>query len=81
MVSRMATWAGLRSLVAGGEPVIGFDPQCPGLVWHAAFGGDGIQSAVGASALAASLLRGDGVPHALQREGLEVRSVEPARLR
>jgi D-arginine dehydrogenase len=76
-----ATWAGLRSFVADGEPVIGFDPQCPGLFWHAAFGGYGIQSAVGASTLAASLLRGDGVPHALQREGLEVRSVEPARLR
>lgn len=76
-----ATWAGLRSFVADGEPVIGFDPQCPGLFWHAAFGGYGIQSAVGASALAASLLRGEGVPHALQREGLEVRNVEPARLR
>ncbi len=76
-----ATWAGLRSFVADGEPVIGFDPQCPGLFWHAAFGGYGIQSAVGASALAASLLSGDGVPESLQREGLALRSVLPDRLR
>jgi D-arginine dehydrogenase len=76
-----ATWAGLRSFVSDGEPVIGFDPQCPGLFWHAAFGGYGIQSAVGASALAASLLRGGGVPEVLQREGLALRSVLPDRLR
>lgn len=76
-----ATWAGLRSFVSDGEPVIGFDPQCPGLFWHAAFGGYGIQSAVGASALAASLLRGGGVPEVLQHEGLALRSVLPDRLR
>jgi D-arginine dehydrogenase len=49
-------WAGLRSFVSGRSPVIGFDPLQPGFFWQAAFGGFGIQTAPGASALAASLI-------------------------
>jgi D-arginine dehydrogenase len=49
-------WAGLRSFVSGRSPVIGFDPVQPGFFWQAAFGGFGIQTAPGASALAASLI-------------------------
>lgn len=71
-----ATWAGLRSFVADGEPVLGFDPQVPGFFWAAALGGYGIQSSPGMGALCASLLQGAPLPAALAAEG-----VEPALLR
>ncbi|HEX2010849.1 MAG TPA: FAD-binding oxidoreductase [Roseateles sp.] len=76
-----STWAGLRSFVADGEMVIGFDAACPGFFWLAAQGGYGIQSAAGASALAAALLRGEPLPPELVREGLDPATLAPARLR
>lgn len=76
-----ATWAGLRSFVADGEPVIGFDDACPGFFWLVGQGGYGIQSAAGASALAASLLRGQPLPGELQREGLDPAALAVQRLR
>lgn len=76
-----STWAGLRSFVADGEIVIGFDALTPQFFWLAAQGGYGIQSAAGASALADALIRGVALPDALQREGADARAVSPARLR
>ncbi len=76
-----STWAGLRSFVADGEIVIGFDALTPQFFWLAAQGGYGIQSAAGASALADALIRGVALPEALQREGVDARAVSPARLR
>lgn len=76
-----ATWAGLRSFVADGEIVIGFDDACPGFFWLAGQGGYGIQSAAGASALAASLLRGEPLPAELARHGVDPAAVAPRRLR
>ncbi len=76
-----ATWAGLRSFAPDGEIVIGFDDTCPGLFWLAGQGGYGIQSAAGASALAASLIEGGPLPDELARQGVAPRVVSPARLR
>ncbi|MDR7380075.1 D-arginine dehydrogenase [Rhodoferax ferrireducens] len=76
-----STWAGLRSFVADGEMVIGFDAHCPGFFWLAAQGGYGIQSAAGASALADALIRGLPVPDELQRQGVDPAVLSPARLR
>lgn len=76
-----ATWAGLRSFVADGEPVIGFDDAVPGLFWLVGQGGYGIQSAAGAALLAAALLRGEPLPGALVREGLDPAALAVARLR
>lgn len=75
------TWAGLRSFVPDGEIVIGPDPACPGLFWLAGQGGYGIQSAPGASALAASLLLGEPLPEPLRAHGVDPAAVAPARLR
>jgi D-arginine dehydrogenase len=69
------TWAGLRSFAPDGELVIGFDPAAPRFFWLAGQGGYGIQSAAGASALAAALLLGQPLPDTLRHEG-----VDPARL-
>ena len=76
-----STWAGLRSFVADGEPVIGPDDACPGFFWLAGQGGYGIQSAAGASLLAASLILGEPLPAELAREGVDPSAVSPQRLR
>lgn len=76
-----ATWAGLRSFVRDGEIVIGFDDAVPQFFWLAAQGGYGIQSAAGASLLAASLIEGCALPDELVRHGVDPAAVSPARLR
>ena len=76
-----ATWAGLRSFVADGEPVIGFDDACPGFFWLVGQGGYGIQSAAGAAALASALLCDEPVPEALRLEGLQAAALAVQRLR
>ncbi len=76
-----STWAGLRSFVADGEPVIGPDDACPRFFWLAGQGGYGIQSAAGASLLAASLILGEPLPAELAREGVDPTVVSPQRLR
>ena len=76
-----ATWAGLRSFVQDGEIVIGFDDALDGFFWLAAQGGYGIQSAAGASLLAASLIEGSPLPDELVRHGVVPAVVSPRRLR
>jgi D-arginine dehydrogenase len=76
-----STWAGLRSFVRDGELVIGWDDACPGFFWLAAQGGYGIQSAAGASELAAALLCGALLPGELLRHGVDPGSLSPRRLR
>jgi D-arginine dehydrogenase len=76
-----STWAGLRSFVRDGELVIGWDDACPGFFWLAAQGGYGIQSAAGASSLAAALLLGRPVPDELQQHGVDSQAMSPSRLR
>jgi len=76
-----STWAGLRSFVRDHEMVIGWEAQCPGFFWLAAQGGYGIQSAAGASELAASLLCGEPQPPELARHGVDPRALAPQRLR
>ncbi len=76
-----STWAGLRSFVRDGEMVIGWDEHCPGFFWLAGQGGYGIQSAAGASELAASLLCGAALPPELVRHGVDLRALAPQRLR
>ncbi len=80
-----ATWAGLRSFVADGEPVIGWDATAgtgvDGFFWLAGQGGYGIQSAAGASLLATRLILGEGLPAELAREGVDPAALSPQRLR
>jgi D-arginine dehydrogenase len=76
-----STWAGLRSFVRDGEMVIGWDEHCPGFFWLAGQGGYGIQSAAGASELAASLLCSKPLPPELARHGVDPRVLAPQRLR
>jgi len=72
-------WAGLRSFAPDGDMVIGWDAHVPGFFWLAGQGGYGIQSAAGASLLAAQLLRGEPLADELEREGLVLEGLSPAR--
>lgn len=71
-----SSWAGLRSFVADGGMVIGFDPDVEGFFWLAGQGGTGIQTSPAAGALAADLVRG-----AAPRSGVDPTAYSPARLR
>ncbi len=75
------TWAGLRSFVADGNLVGGFDPVAPGFFWLAAQGGYGIQTSAAMGAGCAALLRGLPLPEHLQAAGLTPAMLSPQRLR
>ncbi len=74
------SWAGLRSFVADGEPVCGFEPDGRGFFWLAGQGGYGIQSAPGLSRFAAALVRGEDIPAGLTSYGMSAHSLSPDRL-
>lgn len=75
-----STWAGLRTFAPDGEIVIGSDDARPGFFWLAGQGGYGLQSAAGASELAAALVQGRPLPEALAAEGVQPAAVAPRRL-
>lgn len=74
------TWAGLRSFVADGDLVGGFDPRAPGFFWVAAQGGYGIQTAPAMGESCAALVRGLPIPPHLAVFGLTAEMLAPARL-
>lgn len=76
-----STWAGLRTFARDGEIVIGFDAAQPGFFWLAGQGGYGLQSAAGASRLAAALLLGEPLPDELAAQGVEPAAVSPHRFK
>jgi len=75
------TWAGLRSFVADGDLVGGFDAAVPGFFWVAAQGGYGIQTSAAMGQACAALLRGAALPTHLADHGLTPAMLSPARLR
>ena len=75
------TWAGLRSFVADGDLVGGFDPQAKGFFWLAAQGGYGIQTSAAMGQACAALARGRRMPAVLADHGLTATMLSPARLR
>lgn len=77
----LRTWAGLRSFVADGEMVIGWDDRCDNFLWLAGQGGYGIQSSPGASELAASLILGLPLSDELARSAVDTNVLSPLRLR
>jgi D-arginine dehydrogenase len=72
-------WAGLRSFVADGCPVVGYDPQLEGFFWLAGQGGYGIETSPSMGRLAASLALRRGVPADLAEQGVTEAAVSPAR--
>ena len=74
------TWAGLRSFVADGDLVGGFDAQAPGFFWLAAQGGYGIQTSAAMGQACAALARGEPLPSELAAFGLTAAMLSPERL-
>jgi D-arginine dehydrogenase len=72
-------WAGLRSFVADGLPVVGYDPAVTGFFWLAGQGGYGIETSPAMGRLCASLATGRGVPSDLADGGVEEQLLSPAR--
>jgi D-arginine dehydrogenase len=72
-------WAGLRSFVADGELVGGYDALAPDFFWAAGQGGYGIQSAPGAGRYYAAVLLGESVDPSLASFGFDPGRISPAR--
>lgn len=58
--SVLRAWTGLRTQVADGLPVVGFDPEAEGFFWLAGQGGYGFQTSSAIAELAAALITGAG---------------------
>ena len=72
-------WAGLRSFVADGGLVGGFDPCVQGFFWVAAQGGYGVQTAPAMGQACAALARGLPLPAHIASEGLSEAELSPGR--
>ena len=81
IVRPQRTWAGLRSFVADGELVGGFDPELEGFFWLAAQGGYGIQTSPAMGEACAALARGLPLPERIAGFGLTAEMLGPQRLR
>jgi D-arginine dehydrogenase len=74
------TWAGLRSFVADGGLVGGFDVHREGFFWLAGQGGYGIQTAPAMGEACAALIRRVPLPASVSAQGLCTDDLSPARL-
>lgn len=74
-------WAGLRSFVADGSLVGGFDVKAPGFFWASGQGGYGIQSSAAAGELYAAMLRGAPLPAGIMAFGADLAQLSPTRIR
>ena len=73
-------WAGLRSFVADGDLVGGFDDMVSGFFWVAAQGGYGIQTSPAMGEACAALARGLPIPCRIADFGLSASILSPRRL-
>lgn len=74
-------WAGLRSFVSDGLPVVGMDAETDGFFWLAGQGGYGIMTSPAMSRVAAGLITEGRVPDELAARGIARKELSPERLR
>lgn len=77
----MRPWAGLRSFVADGGLVGGFDPSARGFFWLAALGGYGIQTCAAMGEACAHIALGRALPAHLADAGLSAAMLGVERIR
>ena len=70
-------WAGLRSFVGDGVPVVGFDREVPGFFWCAGQGGYGIETSWAMGEVTAALAAGEGIPQHIRDAGVEDNDLAP----
>lgn len=73
-------WAGLRSFVADGTPVVGYAPDTEDFFWLAGQGGYGIQTAPAMGVLAGCILHGRKLPDVLLKHGVDPAALSAERL-
>ena len=78
-VQPLRRWAGLRSFVADGDLVGGFDAIAPGFFWCAGQGGYGIQTSPAMGMACAALLCGEPLPPEVSGFGLDATALSPKR--
>jgi D-arginine dehydrogenase len=71
------SWAGLRSFVADGDLVGGFDAHAPGFFWLAAQGGYGIQTSAAMGEACAHLVLSRALPAHLADAGIDGSMLAP----
>jgi len=76
----LRSWAGLRTFVADGDLVAGFDPQVENFFWVAAQGGYGIQTSAAMGECCAALARHQELPSHATSYGLTQSMLSPHRL-
>lgn len=75
------TWAGLRTFAPDRSPVVGFDPEVPGVFWLAGQGGFGIMTSPAMARLAAGLITEQRIPEDLAEAGVRAEMLSPGRFR
>ncbi|MBZ9765394.1 FAD-binding oxidoreductase [Mesorhizobium sp. CA6] len=75
------SWAGLRTFVADGSPVVGPDDEFHDFVWLVGQGGYGIKTSPALSRVCAGLIAGGGLPDDVARQGVSLAELTPHRLR
>jgi len=79
--SVVSAWAGLRTFAPDRVPVVGEDPDQPGLFWLVGQGGYGIQTAPALARCLAGLVAGTGLPPDVLALGVTEADLSPARFR
>ena len=70
-------WAGLRSFVPDGAPVVGFDPVVPGFFWLIGQGGYGIMMAPTLGRITADLVTGGALASDFAPQGITAADLAP----
>ena len=73
-------WAGLRSFVADGVPVVGYAPDAEGFFWCAGQGGYGIETSNGMGRCSAALAAGGALPEDVRALEVSEADLAPRRL-
>ena len=73
-------WAGLRSFVGDGVPVVGYDPSVAGFFWCAGQGGYGIETSNAMGRASAALATGGQLPEDIRALGVTEADLAPGRL-
>ena len=74
------SWAGLRSFVPDGVPVVGYAQELDGYFWCAGQGGYGIETSYGLGRCAAALAKGENLPFDILELGVSAENLSPQRL-
>ena len=74
------SWAGLRTFVSDGAPIVGFDAALDDFFWLAAQGGYGIMMGPALAKASKSLIQHDRLPDDLEQRGVSQSAISPARL-